>query len=214
MRSHSVLRFCDQIGEGGGALNLWWCNTLSSAFFCLSSAPRFQFLNSESSSLLCLRVDINYAASPFRQGLCLPDYLSGTSGVPVLTGSSSINNNHCQSRLFRAEQSEVIWLWKAPQSMSACCDPEMLACKSITWQDLCGELAVLPCADSTRCHGDGAHCAKCMCSPPKGSTNSSHGKDGWRSQFVRKRGDEAGERESLELKWDEMNNNCWGGGEI
>lgn len=89
--------------------------------------------NSWTRTLLCLLVDRNYAASPFRQGLCLPAYLSGISGAPVLIGAPRINNNHCQSRFFRAEQSEVIWLWKAPQSVSACCDPEMLAWKSITW---------------------------------------------------------------------------------
>lgn len=83
--------------------------------------------------LCCLLVDTNEAASPFRQGMCLPACWCGISGASVLTGASSINNNHCQSRLLRAEQSEVICLWKAPQSMSACCDPEMLAWKSITW---------------------------------------------------------------------------------
>lgn len=125
--------------------------------------------NSWTQTLLCLLVDINYAASPFRQGLCLPACLSGISGAPVLIGAPSINNNHCQSRLFRAEQSEVIWLWKAPQSMTARCDPEMLARKSITWWGLCGQLVALPCADSTWCHGDGTYCVKCMCSLPKGS---------------------------------------------
>lgn len=117
----------------GKTFNLWWCNILASAVFCLSSTPCFPFLNSDSSSLLCLFVDIDYAASHFRQRLCLPACLSAISEAPVWTGASSINNNHCQSRLFRAEQSEVIWLWKAPQSRSACCDPEMLACKLITW---------------------------------------------------------------------------------
>lgn len=117
----------------GETINLWWCNILASAFFCLSSTLCFQFLNLDSFLLLCLLVDINYASSPFRQGLYLPAYLAGISEAPVLTGASSINNNLCQSRLFRAEQSEVIWLWKAPQSTSACCDPKMLAWKLITW---------------------------------------------------------------------------------
>lgn len=108
-----------------GALTFW--PVFASAFLQPHAS------NSWIQSLLCLLVDINSAASPFRQGLCLPAYLSGISGAPVLIGAPSINNNHCQSRLFRAEQSEVIWLWKAPQSMTACCDPEMLAQKSITW---------------------------------------------------------------------------------
>jgi len=97
VRSHSAPCFCSQVA-GGKTPNLWWCNILVNVFFYLSSTPCFQILNLDYSSLVWLHVDINYTASPFRQGLCLPAYLSGITGAPVLTGASRINNNCCQSR--------------------------------------------------------------------------------------------------------------------